>query len=219
MLCADRIGFDTDDEAGSLELRARRGAEANGTLRKHGHRVADLNVAAFGGGDASGGDVCKQHHLLVTKVVWNRREIRLREWHQHVFGLRSVDRVAEPPAPDGAAALRWIAAQAVVALSAGRDGADENAVADLVAGYADAEFVNHADRFVSNDEAGADRIFSADDMQVCAADGGEGYADDGFAGAGSGDRDLLDANVIDAAKYEGLHCAGGGRLRLARRGC
>jgi hypothetical protein len=79
--------------------------------------------------------------------------------------------------------------------------------------------VNHADRFVSNDEAGADRIFSADDVQVCAADGGEGYADDGFAGSGSGDWDLFDANVIDATKYEGLHCAGDGQLRFARSDC
>jgi hypothetical protein len=75
-------------------------------LRKYGDRVADLNVAAFGGGDAGGGDVCEQHYLLVTQIIWNGREIRLRERYQHVFDLRSVDGVAEPPASDGAAALR-----------------------------------------------------------------------------------------------------------------
>jgi hypothetical protein len=63
-------------------------------------------MAAFGGGDAGGGDVCEQHYLLVTQIIWNGREIRLRVRHQHVFGLRSVDRVTEPPASDGAAALR-----------------------------------------------------------------------------------------------------------------
>ena len=95
--------------------------------------------------------------------------------HEQVLGLRAVDGVAEAPAADGlvagaVAALREVAGQAGVALAARRDGADEDALADLVAGHAGAELLDDADRLVADDQPGPDRVLALDDVEVGAAD-------------------------------------------------
>jgi hypothetical protein len=80
--------------------------------------------------------------------------------------LGAIDRIAESPAADGAAALREIASQAIEALSAGRDCADQNAVANFVASDADAEFVDHSNRLVADSEAGLDGILAFEMPQI-----------------------------------------------------
>ena len=91
-----------------------------------------------------------------VKRVGNRRQVGARVGHQQVFGPRAVDRVAEPPAAERAAALRVRAVQAVEALPAGRDRADDHALADgVVLLEAGAELLDDADRLVSEDRARA----------------------------------------------------------------
>ena len=129
---AHRIGFDRDDESRALELGARRRAQANRPLRKNRYGVADLHLAAFRSGNSRGGNVRQQDDLLVAQVVRNLRQVRLRVRHQKVLRLRAVDGVSEFPAADRSAALRPVAAQAVIALTARSDRPDQDALADRV---------------------------------------------------------------------------------------
>ena len=75
------------------------------------------------------------------QLVRNLREVRLRVRHKQIFGLRAVDRVAEPPAAErfhafAMTALRPLRRQTGPALPARRDRADQDAIADLVSGDA-----------------------------------------------------------------------------------
>src|SRR6266511_555608 len=97
-------------------------------------------------------------------------------WHKQVFGLRAVNRVAETPPPDGCVtlagivtALRPLPRQARPALAAGRDRANQHAVADTVARDPVAEFRNYTNRFVADYESGLDRILAPHNMQITAS--------------------------------------------------
>jgi hypothetical protein len=57
------------------------------------------------------------------------------------------------------------------------------AVADLIPGNANPEFMNNADGLMANDPPRLDGVLSFQNVNICAADGGQGYADDGFAAA------------------------------------
>ena len=112
----------------------------------------------LGAAEAGRRDVGEQDHLLVGEVVRDLGEVRLRGWNEQVFGLRAIDGVAEPPAADrlvaaAVAALARLPGEARAALAARRDRADEDALADLVAGDAGAELVDDADRLMADDEA------------------------------------------------------------------
>ena len=202
--CASGIGFDGDNQSGALQLGSGGGAKADGTLGKNGDRIADLNISTLGCGNPCGGDIGDKHYLLVAKIVRNFGQIRLREWNQQIFSLRAVDRIAESPAADGAAALREIASEAIETLSARRDCADQNAVAHFVPSDADAEFMNHSDRLVADCEAGLNGIFALENVEVGAANRSESDADDGFAGAGLGDGNFLDILFGSARGRRGL---------------
>ena len=116
-------------------------------------------------------------HVLVGQRWRNRREVRARVGHQQVLGPRAVDRVAEPPAAERAAALRVGAVQAVEALAARRNRADDDPLADLVLSFEPgAELLDDADRLVAEDESRPDRILAADDVDVRSADGRRGDA-------------------------------------------
>ena len=85
---------------------------------------------------------------------------------EQVFGLRAVDRVAETPAAESlitraVSALRKLPRQTSATLTARRDRADKHAVADVVAGNTRAEFFNHTDRLMPDDESGLDGMFAA----------------------------------------------------------
>ena len=100
-----------------------------------------LTLARLGAREAGRRDVGQQDDLLVGQVVRDLGEVGLGVRDEQVLGLGAVDRVAEPPAADRlvagpVAALRQVPGQAGVALAARRDGADEHALADLVAGDA-----------------------------------------------------------------------------------
>ena len=110
-----------------------------------------------------------------VRLVGDLRQVRLGVRDEQVLGLRAVDRVAEPPAADrlvpvAVAALGEVPGEAGAALAARRDRADQHPVADLVAGDARAQLVDHADRLVADDQAGPHRVLAAEDVQVGAAD-------------------------------------------------
>ena len=137
----DRVAVDADDERCAHQLRAGGGAQADRALGEDDDRVADLHAARFRAAEAGRGDVGEQDDLLVGDVVRDEREVRLGRRDEEVLGLRAVDRVAEAPAAEGleavaVAALAEVAGQAGAALAARRDRADEDALADLVAGDA-----------------------------------------------------------------------------------
>ena len=84
--------------------------------------------------------------MLIGSLVGNPRQIR----------LGSFVRVAKTPpnhrlAAKALAALRLLAGEAGAALTSGRDGSDEHAVADLVTGDARAEFFDDAHRLMADD--------------------------------------------------------------------
>jgi hypothetical protein len=93
----------------------------------------------------------------------------------------------------------------VLALAARRDRADEHALADLVACDAGAEFADDADGLVTDDEPTAHRVLAAKDVQVCAADGRQGHADDGLARARPRPSNLLDTDIVFAVKHGRTH--------------
>ena len=130
-----------------------------------------------------------------VRLVRDLGQVGLRVRHEQVLGLRAVDRVAEAPAADrlvagAVAALREAPDEAGAALAAGGDRADQDAIADLVAGDARTELVDDADRLVADDEPRLHRILAADDVDVGAADRRQRHADDGLARAGVGARHL-----------------------------
>ena len=183
----DRV--DADDERGALEARAGGRAEPDRALGEDGDGLADLHVRSLGGRDAGGRDVGEQHALLVAEVVGDLREVRLSVGHAEVVGLHAIGRVAEPPAADHlplvlvAGALCTVAVLAEEAAAARGDGADEHAVAGLVADDGGPELVDHADRLVADDPAGLHRILAAQDVHVGAADGRHRHADDRIGGS------------------------------------
>src|SRR5687767_12398139 len=102
--------------------------------------------------------------------------------NQKIFCLRAVDRVTESPPADGrivivAPTLRLMSAQTCGALSAWGNRANQDTIADVVAGHTRSDFLDHADRLMTDDQAGFDWIFAANDMQIGPADGGQRHAD------------------------------------------
>jgi hypothetical protein len=92
-------------------------------------------------------------------------------------------------------ALGGLADEAGVALSAGRDRADEDAVTDLVADHSGPELVDDADGLVADDKSRSDRILALEDVDVRATDGRQRDADDGLTRAWARARHLLDPDV------------------------
>ncbi len=132
--------------------------------------------------------------------------------HQEILGLRPVDGVPEAPAPDRfaavtMAALRVLSRKAGATLSAGRDGADQHAIADRVSGHPGAELRHDADRLVADHQAGPYGVLAAEDVQVGAADRRQGHSDDRLADAGAWALDLVDADVVHAMEYRCSHRA------------
>src|SRR6185369_1580455 len=129
------------------------------TLREDHHRVTEPYAGTLRSREAGGHDVRTEHHVLVAQRVGDFGEVRLRVGHEHELGLTAVDGVAEAPSADGfiavthMAALRGRARQAGAALPAGRDGADDYTVAARIADDAGTHFLDHADRFMPDNQA------------------------------------------------------------------
>src|ERR1043165_7166470 len=204
------VTVDADDHRRAEEACTDRGAEADRPLREPRDLVAESHLTRLGAADSGRRDVGEQHDLFIGQIVRNLREVRLRVRNEEVLGLCAVDGVAEAPAAEWLAviavtALRVVPGETRMTLAAGRDGADQDAIADLVAGHAGAELRDDAARLVSEDEPRFDRILTADDVQVGAADRRGGDLDQRFAGAGTRARNFLDADVADAMKNGSAH--------------
>ena len=215
----DRV--DADDERRPPQPRAQRRAQADRALREHRHGVADLDAAAFGAAQAGREDVGHQHDLLVGEPVGNRRQVGPGVGHQQVLGPRAVDRVAEAPAAQRPATLRVRAVEAVEALAARRDGADDDALADVILRLEPlTELVDDADRLVTEHEPVAHRVLALDDVDVGAADRRGGDADDGLSGPWRRLRTLLDGQPALSAKchsFHGVHCSSSCKSYRTRR--
>ena len=95
--------------------------------------------------------------------------------------------------------------KARLTLPAWRDGAHQHALADVVSGHAGADLVDHTDRLVPDRQSGPDRILSADDVDVGAANRRQADSYHSLAGAGLRDRLLLQPEPAWASKDVGLH--------------
>src|SRR5882724_8620024 len=90
--------------------------------------------------------------------------------------------------------------QAGATLAAGRDRPDQNAIADFVSRYAFAQLVDHADRLMPDHETRLHRIFAPQDVQIRAADGREGDANNCLAHARMWPLDLFNSDLVFAVK-------------------
>ena len=126
--------------------------------------------------------------------------------NEQVLSPRTVDRIAEAPSAQRAAALRASVIQAIEALAAWSDRADDDAVPDCVLVLeAFAERLDDADRFVAEDQTRSHRVFAFDDVDVGAADRRDGDADHCFARTRLRFGDLFDPQFIHAAEHDGFH--------------
>src|SRR5204863_1919035 len=104
-------------------------------------------------------------------ACWDRRGIGARIGNEQILGPRTVDRIAEAPASQPTAALRMRAVETVEALSAGRDGADDDALADRIERVeSGAQFLDHTYRFMAEDQSRFHGVLATNDVHIGAAD-------------------------------------------------
>jgi hypothetical protein len=72
-----------------------------------------------------------------------------------------------------------------------RDRARDHALAFGVTVDGGAELFDHADQFVTDRQAGSDRILTLEDMDICSTDRGRGDADQRIKGSGIGNGFLV----------------------------
>ena len=217
------VAVHRNDGGGAQQARTGRGAQANGALGKHHHRVTDADVGVFGPLETGGHDVGAHQHLLVRQAIGNGREVGLRIGHQHVLGLGAVNQVAKAPASGGleavaaahalgdevAAVLRRRAVLRGVGVEVGADRPGNHALAFCVAHHGAAQLFDHTHGFVAHGQALGHRVFALEDVHVRAADGGGRDADQGIVGAHRGDGL---ADQLNAARFNedgGFHGAHG----------
>src|SRR5262249_43751119 len=132
--------------------------------------------------------------------------------HQDVLGLAAVDGVAEPPAAGRletvlgrAAILRMLAAQAGIAVPAGRDRPCNDPLSLLVSRHRRAELLDHAHWFVADDQALAPRTLAAKDAHGGAADRGRGEAPPGMERPDIGPRSGVEDDPPRLHEHRRLH--------------
>ena len=103
------------------------------------------------------------------------------------------------------AALREVAGQAGVALAAGRDCPDEDALADVVADDARTQLLDDADGLVAEDQSRLDRVLALDDVDVGPADRRQGDPDDRLAGTRPRPLDLLYFELVGRVEHVRPH--------------
>jgi hypothetical protein len=81
----------------------------------------------------------------------------------------------------------------------------EHAIADVVTGNTFTEFFNHADRFMTDDETGRDRILAPDDVQICSTNRGQRHANDGLTGPSAWFLYLFDPDSVLTSKNICFH--------------
>ena len=198
----------TDDETRAAQLRAERRAESDGALGEDRHRIAHLDVAAFRPTQSRREDVGHEHDLLVGEGVRNVRQIGARVRDEEEVCPGPIDRVAEPPAAQRSAALRVRAVQAVEALTARRNGADDHALADLILGLEPlTKRLDDPDGLVSEDQSRPHGVLAFDDVHVGAADRRRRDADHGLPSLRLGLRPILEYQPVRASESHGSHRA------------
>jgi hypothetical protein len=90
--------LDRDDSRGAHQAGSCRGAQPDGPLGEHRHDVSDADASTLGSGEAGRHNVGVHEHLLIGEPIWHEGKVRHGIGHPQVFGLASVDGVAELPA-------------------------------------------------------------------------------------------------------------------------
>src|SRR5262249_27515567 len=123
----------------------------------------------------------------------------------------------ELPAAQRPAALRARSIQAVEALPARRDGADDDPLADGVDVFESGpELFDDPHRLVTEDQPGLHGILAADDVHVRAADRGGRDPNPRCAGARPRPRHLFDREAVFSFEYDSLHRGHGNTPRRYR---
>ena len=211
---AVRHGLNPDDQPRTAEASADGRHQTHGPLREHGHAAADGNVRELGRDESGGEHVTAVRGLLVGEAVGNGREVGHGVVDVEVLGKAAILEVGELPPAEHPAALAWIAALAIVARVARRDGADRNTLADLeqtTGGREFAQFVDHADGLVPERQALAVADRTRHGVGVGGADERGGRADDGVARSRAWDGLIHHADLADAVHHETLHHLGHNR--------
>lgn len=131
----------------------------------------------------------------------------------------SIDRIAKFPTAKGAAALGSVAGQARLALAAGRDCPQQHTLPHLVTRHPWTKLMNHPYGFMADRQAGLDRVFALDDVDIGAANGGEANLDNGLTVTGLGNRLLLQAEHSGCPKDIRFHHASCRRFDLSFLNC
>jgi hypothetical protein len=183
-----------------------------GPLREHRDEIADAHVAAFGAGEARRHDVGAHQHLFIGEAVRNGRKVGHGVRHQDVFGLASVDGVAElpaahrlPPVRRAGPVLGMAAVEAGMAVAARRDRPGNHPLALAVAVHLRSELLDDADGFVADGQTLLDRILALEDVDVGAADRRRGDPDQRVGGADVGNRLVVDDDAVGLDEDRGFH--------------
>jgi hypothetical protein len=117
-----------DDLRGRVELRRQQSRQSDGarTHDRHGRTWRNLAIQDTTL-EAGRQNIAQHHQRLVVGAGGDRIQAGVGMWRPHVFGLRTVDLVAENPAAGLAMGIH--SAPAVLALAARRDAGNQNAIA------------------------------------------------------------------------------------------
>src|SRR5688500_10820709 len=204
------VAIDADDQRSAHQLGAGRRAKADRTLSEDDNDVAELHLSRLGTGESRRRDIGQHHDLLVAQLVRDLRQVGLRVGDEQILGMSTVDRVSKPPAAAGfvsaaVSALCLMTTEARAALAAWCDCADQNTIANAIAGDSRPELIDHADRLMADDQARLDRVFAAHNVQIGSTNRRQRDTDDGLAGPGPRPHDPFDAESLDPAKHVRLH--------------
>jgi hypothetical protein len=92
-------------------------------------------------------------------------------------------------------------------LAAGGDGADDDALPDLISRHARSQLLDHADRLVADDAAALDRVLALEDVDIGAADGRGGDPDQRVARPDLGHRLVVEDDATRLDEHGRLHPA------------
>jgi hypothetical protein len=165
----------------------------------------------YPGSESRRHDIGYHQHLFVR----HRRKIGLRVGDDEVFGLGTINGIAESPTTGDfpavliiSAIIRMHAAQAGAAESSWGHGAAERAIAFCKAFYCRAEFFDDSYWFVANGKTRCDRILAFADVNVRSANGGSGYPEQGIVRADFRNWFLAQFDTAGPDKHGRLHSFG-----------
>ncbi len=171
---ADRVAVDADDERRAHQLGAGGGAQADRPLGEDHDRVADPHAARLGAAKpveamSASRTTCSSvtPSGIGARLAWAVGTSRYSAWAPSIVLPKR-----QPPRPRSRRRGRTGRGCRTGRRGTGRrrDRADEHAFADLVAGHARPQLLDHADRLVADDQPGSDRVLALDDVDVGAAD-------------------------------------------------